>query len=545
MPRRVIRLLFAHVPSLCLSSRLAAFSRHLSERKGCGRAAASFAAGIAAALALPPTGLVPVLWVSFPVLILLLRTSTRMREAFLTGWCFAFGYFLLGLYWIAAAMFVDIRQFWWGVPLAAAGLPAFFALYYGIGAAIAHKMGLEGLRGAWIFALIWFLTDMARSALFTGFPWNLEGYAWVWVLPVMQATSVIGIHGLTLLTLLAACLPAALTNAGRLPRWAVAGSLLAFGLIGVAGALRLSAGAAPLPGEGARVRIVQPNIEQATKWVPEEREKHFQTLLDLSFAPSVNRAGYIIWPETASTFYLEEDFIHRFEIASRLQSGQKLLVGGIRREAKEDGTWRYYNSLLVLGRDGGVEASYDKHHLVPFGEYLPGRKYLPAGMRTLAALGVDFNPGPGIRTFHIPDHPSFSPLICYEAIFPGQVADSKDRPEALINITNDGWYGRTAGPWQHFAIARVRAIEEGIPLLRAANTGISVVTDGAGRIVAKLGLGKTGVVDAYLPRVLEPTLYSQWGMAIVWGLFALACAGCAAAGRCSERKYESNSVLPD
>jgi apolipoprotein N-acyltransferase len=487
-------------------------------RKGRGArpALAAFAFGFAGALAFPPTGFFPILWISFPGLIALLRASPNPRAAFAVGWSFAFGYFLLGLYWIAAAMFVDIRQFWWGVPLAAAGLPAFIAVFYGLAAALARRIGLNGLAGSLLLALLWFLADYARGHLLTGFPWNLEGYVWADVLPIMQVASVTGMYGLTLLTLIAACLPAAWPAGGKGARFAASLGLLLFIALAGWGILRLSA-----PTEAAtstRIRVVQPNVEQAHKWDVGGRESRFQQLLDLSFAPSGKPVAAIVWPETASTFYLAEDEDHRRAIAARLSPGVFVLTGVIRRSMGPEGRLHYANSLVAIDSAGKIAASYDKFHLVPFGEYIPFRRYVP--LRTLANLGVDFTAGDGLSTLHIDGLPPFSPLICYEAIFPGEVALHSDRPHFLVNVTNDGWYGRTAGPYQHFAIARARAIEEGLPLIRSANTGISGVIDPYGRMIAMLDLGKTAFVDADLPQTIPPTIFSRYGEQPLWMLFA-------------------------
>jgi apolipoprotein N-acyltransferase len=182
----------------------------------------------------------------------------------------------------------------------------------------------------------------------------------------------------------------------------------------------------------------------------------------------------------------------------------------------------YYNSLIAIDNKARVIAAYDKFHLVPFGEYMPGRRFIP--LRTLANLGLDFTAGDGLHSLHVPNLPPFSPLICYEAIFSGEVVDETDRPAFMLNVTNDGWYGKTAGPYQHFSIVTARAVEEGLPLVRAANNGISGVVDGYGRVVAKLGLGETGFVDAALPQALPPTFFSRYGELSMWGIFLL-CAG--------------------
>ena len=410
-------------------------------------------------------------------------------------------------------MFVDIAHFWWAVPFAVAGLPAVFALYYGLAAAISHRLGKGGISGALIFALLWFMADYARGHLCTGFPWNLEGYAWGAVLPMLQITSVVGIYGLTLITLLACCLPAILEDDTRRNRTFVIFSLLILTFIDGWGQMRLTYDDGAKV-EGVRLRLVQPGIEQAKKWLPSQREANFARLIGYFSAPAAEPVTDIVWPETAATFYLMEDSEHRHEIASHLPKGGTLLTGVIRRLPDADGRLSYFNSLVAVDDKSDVIAGYDKHHLVPYGEYIPFRRLLP--LPAIASLGLDFSFGDGPETLRVPGLPPFSPLICYEVIFPDETVDPRDRPKFILNVTNDGWYGRTAGPYQHFASARVRAIEQGLPLVRDANTGITGVVDAYGRVTARLGLKKSGFVDADLPQDLPPTFFSRHGETALW-----------------------------
>ncbi len=505
------------------AAQLTRFAEALRQASGWRRVGLAFVFGLIAALAFPPVGLFPVLWFCFPALLFLLQGAPDKRSAFITGWCFAFGYFLVGLYWIAAAMFVDIRQFWWAVPLAVAGLPAFLAIYYALVTLIVWRIGARGLSGALLLALGWFLADEARGHLLTGFPWNLEGYVWDLVLPMLQSASVIGIYGLTLVTLISAASMAGLSEASRSARAAVFFNLALLTGVAAWGEYRLTH--APLSlattdsGANVRLRVVQPNIDQSMKWKQDEQEKNFRHLLELSSAPAVKPLNAIIWPETASTFYLAEDLDHRYELASRIPAAATLLTGVIRRDADESGRLHYYNSLLGFDGAAHITAQYDKAHLVPFGEYIPFRRILK--FSTLAALGIDFTPGEGPQTLSVFGLPPFSPLICYEAIFSDEVTDRRNRPQFLLNVTNDGWYGHTAGPYQHYASVRVRAIEEGLPLVRSANTGISAVIDAYGRVRAHIGLGISGVIDTDLPTFLPPTFFTHSGELVIWIFFAI------------------------
>ncbi len=438
-----------------------AFADWLRARKGWGRMLAAFLFGAISGLAYAPVEFFPVLWISFPALIFLLQGCATRRATFATAWSYAFGTFVAGLYWIAWAMLVDIEAYWWAVPLAVAGLPAFFALTYGLFCMLAKLFwpGLRGVGGALTLALAWFLADYARGHMFTGFPWNLEGYAWTNTLPMLQSVSLFGIYGLTFLTLIAACLPSSLADEPSKPRrMAVCANIAALAILaglGIWGTTRLAqASSDHVP--DVRLRLVQPNIAQSLKWNRDVVEENFERLLQLSSAPAIKPITHIVWPETASTFYLAEDASRRRLVASRLAPAT-LLTGVIRREPDGQDGRRFTNALVAVAPDATLAAAYDKFHLVPFGEYIPLRRYVP--LHALASLGLDFASGEGPRTLRVKGLPPFSPLICYEAIFPGEVVRGDDRPAMLVNVTNDGWYGHTSGPYQHFAIARVRAVE--------------------------------------------------------------------------------------
>ncbi|MFA5040805.1 MAG: apolipoprotein N-acyltransferase [Bdellovibrionales bacterium] len=491
---------------------------YLRRVSGWKRLFAAFVFGSVLALSMPPFNLFPLAWLCLPALIFLLQGTQNYRQAFVTGWGFAFGFFVFGLYWIASSMFVDIKRFWWAVPFSVVGLPALFAIYYGIAAALARKLGLRGLSGSINFGLMWFLAEVARGYLFTGFPWILLGYAWSGVLPILQVTSAVGIYGLTLLTIVAACLPASLEKGSRQPRLALLASLALFAIIGAWGEIRLTTTALETA-PGVRVRLVQPNVDQKKKWLLSERDRHFGELIYLSSLEGEKPVTHIFWPETASTYYLSEDALRRKEIAAAIPAAASVITGVIRRDLDKNGITHFYNSLVALDGLGRLVAGYDKVHLVPFGEFMPWRKYIP--LQAIATSGADFTAGPHVRSLRVLGLPVFSPLICYEAIFPGEVVDSADRPDFMVNLTNDGWYGRSTGPYQHFAIARVRAIEEGMSLIRVANTGISGVIDPLGRIEKKLGVNEEGIIDSDLPEAMPLTLYAEWKETFVWIAFFL------------------------
>lgn len=487
--------------------------------------------GAAAALALPPFHILPLLWLAFPVLLWQIEGCATKRQAVALGWCFGLGFFVAGLYWIANALTVDTARFWWLMPLAAVGLPALLAIFTALTVLAVHLLRLRGLALALGFALFWLIAEYLRGHILTGFPWNLLGYVWATpaggVDAMLQLAALTGIYGLSLVTALAACLPAARS------RGAVAAAVALLALVWAGGAVRLAgAPAADDPAlhvEGVVLRLVQANIPQYEKWAGLNPRAHLMRHLELSARPAPGAPPtHVLWPETAVPYLLNEDIQARAVVGRVAPDGGAVLTGAIRVERPAGSPARYWNSLHAIGPGGLIQATYDKAHLVPFGEYVPLRDIL--GFLPAVATSLDFQRGPGPRSIAVPGLPPVSPLICYEAIFPGAVADAENRPGWLLNVTNDGWYGYSTGPFQHFQIARLRAVEEGLPLVRAANTGISGVVDPYGRIVARLGLEQTGFLDSPLPAALAPTPYARWGDVPLAGL-ALLMAGLLGLGR--------------
>ena len=471
--------------------------------------------GALSALALPPVYLVPVLVPAFVGLIWQLQGVRGRREAFLLGWAFGLGQFAAGLYWIGIAFFVDAPAYAWMMPFAIAGLAAGLAIFTGLVTLAVWSVPWNGTARGLLFAAAWTSAEWLRGTILTGFPWNLQATVWSFSDMAVQPVAVFGVYGLSLITVFAAVAPATLVAAGGgWRRWgasAVAAVLIAaiFG----GGALRL--GAAPTAGsetvEDVRLRLVQANIPQHLKWDSELRHRHLERHIEMSRAEASGSEppAHVIWPETAVSFFLENSEGLREQLARAVPPGGRLLTGLPRFEGSGD-DMVLYNSLLALDEGGATRAEYDKFHLVPFGEYVPFGEWLP--LERLTEGRVDFSAGPGPRTLRSDGLPPFSPLICYEAIFPGNVLDPQDRPEWLLNVTNDAWFGNSSGPYQHLASARLRAVEEGLPLVRAANTGISAVVDPYGRVLHRLGLNQEGTIDAELPRPLnEMTVYARFG----------------------------------
>ena len=502
---------------------------------GWRRALAALAMGIVATAGLPPWGAVPLLLPAFTGLVWLIDGSARARRpaaaAALAGWWFGVGHFTSGLYWISEAMLVDAASHAWLIPIALAAL----GMGLGLFPALAAWVTFVAVSGGWVagagrvlaFAGAWTVVEWLRGWVFTGLPWHVAGYAWSDVEAMLQPAALFGVWGLTLLTVAAASMPAALAD-GRRARLAAAGAALAVAVAWAGGALRLANAPEGGPGgssvPGVRLRLAQAGIPQRLKWVPELRAQHLNTYIALSNQPAAageTAPNVVIWPETAAPYLLNEDASARLAVSQAVPPDGVLISGTVR----VDGQGMFLNGLVAIDEDANVIARYDKVHLVPFGEYVPLRGILPLEKLT-PGIG-DFTPGPGRATLRLPSVPPFSPLICYEAIFPARVVARGDRPAWMLNLTNDAWFGTGAGPRQHLAIARLRAVEEGLPLVRAANTGISAVVDAHGRIVARLELGVAGVLDADLPPALDGiTPYGRlgdwWLVILALGLVPLA-----------------------
>lgn len=505
---------------------------------GWRRLAIAFAAGAVSALAFAPFDLVPVLFLTLPVLVWLIDGAVppaganlprRLMPAAAAGWWFGFGFFLAGLWWIGAAFLVEAEIFAWLMPFAVLILPAGLALFWAAGAALARAVWPQGWPRILVLALALAGVEWLRGHVFTGFPWNALGYALMPVPALMQIAALVGLWGVTLLAVAIFAAPATLADArpGRPRPWRF--TALALALLAADagyGALRL-AGAPPDALAHVRVRVIQPAIDQRDKWAPDKAEAVFARYIELSrSATAPDRAGlegvsFLVWPESSLPFVLTDTPSALSAIADMLPPGTHLVVGAVRIEPPVPGGTRRqaFNSVYVLGDDGVILQSYDKTHLVPFGEYLPFQDVMESiGLSQLAPMEGGFAPGLSRKTVTLPGLPAFAPLICYEIIFPGAVLPEGERPEWLLNVTNDAWYGDTPGPRQHLRQAVVRAVEEGLPLVRAANSGISAVVDPYGRIERRLELGTSGVIDADLPQAAAPTPYARWGDWLFLGL---------------------------
>jgi apolipoprotein N-acyltransferase len=494
---------------------------------GWKRAAIALFAGALSSLAMAPFNAWPVLFLTFPVMVWLIdgAGAGRLRgipAAAMAGWWFGLGYFVPGLYWIGYAFLVDASTFAWLMPFAVLGLPAYLALFTAFGFALARLVWTRDASRVIALAASLTIAEWLRGHVLTGFPWNAFGYALTEPLALAQTASLIGLWGLTFLSLAIFASPAVLIDGstrGRRPWIAPAMALGLLVAMGIFGGIRLSQQPTAMVAN-VKLRIMQPNLQQDVRFNYAAKADVMQKYLALSDRASgpqstgVRDASILIWPESAFPFFLTREADAMAQIADLLPKGTVLITGSVRAPNLPPGAHitRAYNSIYVIDHDGSVLSIYDKLHLVPFGEYLPFQDWMEKlGFVQLTKVQGGFIAGTRRRTMEIPNAPRALPLICYEAIFPGNVASSDDRPGWIVNLTNDGWFGISTGPYQHLQQARLRAIEEGLPVVRAANTGISAVIDPSGRIVARLGLGVEGVLDSGLPAAIAPTVYARVG----------------------------------
>ncbi|HUI20773.1 MAG TPA: apolipoprotein N-acyltransferase [Methylocella sp.] len=525
----------------------------------------AFAAGATGALALAPFNFFLAMVIPMTVAVWLIDGSGQtppkaaLRKtllglpvsawrAFGAGWWWGFGYFLAGLWWLGAAFLVEADEFAWALPVGVAGLPAVLSVFPALGFLLARLIWVPG--GGRLFSLAAGLgfAEWLRGNVFTGFPWNSFGMALGGNLLTAQLASIFGLYGLTVIVVLIFAAPAllggksAMRTGRRPPRMIIAACLAFCGICGF-GAWRLAyATSASVP--GVKLRIMQPNLPQDAKFRPENKSWILSRYLRLSVGAvesghsGIDDVTALIWPESAFPFILSHDAGALAAIGAVLPEDTVLVTGAAREEVRggrlgPDGV-SYFNAIQVVASGGHILDSYDKVHLVPFGEYLPFQNFFDRwGLHQFVHIPGGFEAGSDRRLLVVPGLPAVAPLICYEAIFPGEAVPgaggSSERPGLLLNVTNDGWFGSTSGPYQHFAQARLRAIEEGLPLIRAANTGISAIVDPYGRVLADLPLGVEGVVDGGLPQGIAAPLFARFSFAsplLLWvAVLALALAG--------------------
>jgi len=512
--------------------------------RGWVRRAIAFGAGATGALALAPFDFTPAMFVPLTVAVWLIdgaagKTDSRrlalapVLSAAGAGWWLGFGYFVAGLWWMGAAMLVEADQFAWALPLAVFGLPAVLALFTAAGFAAARLLWSPG--GARVFALAAGLggAEWLRGHLFTGFPWNDFGMALAGAVPLAQTASLVGLYGLDVIAVVIFAAPATLIDPAPAGARRISGTMATAATLALLmfafGAFRLGANDTEYV-DGVALRLMQPNLPQDAKFRPENGPNILRHYLALSQRPTSERPSglaevtHLVWPESAFPYIISKHPEALAAIGGALKGGV-LLTGAARAEGDGGGRrGRIFNSIEAL-KGETIVAYYDKMHLVPFGEYLPLEEALrPLGIHHLVP-GI-WDRGAGPRLLAAPGLPAVAPLICYEAIFSGETVqrDAAERPQLFLNVTNDGWFGHTTGPYQHLAQARLRAIEEGLPMIRVANTGVSAIIDAYGRILQSLPLGQEGLIDGRLPSAAAPTVFATSGALAFPILLALATA---------------------
>lgn len=475
----------------------------------------SFLAGLVGAAGFEPWGLWPLTLAAFAALLWLVRDAPRLRTALARGWWFGVGHFVLGLNWIATAFTYQAEMPAWLGWIAVVLLSLYLAIYPAAAAGLAWRFGrAHPLRLILTFAAAWIVTEWLRATMFTGFAWNPVGVALL-PTPVSRLATVFGTYGLSGISMLLS--GALLLLAER--HWQ-RGAALLLG-VGIPTGIAMAA-QAPAEGKaGPAIRIVQPNIGQEDKWREGFFEENMERLTALSHWGG-REPRLLLWPEAAVTRplqnglagpqYRRETEALRRTVGQVLGERDLLLTGGV--------TWRSAgglevtsatNSVFAINRKGEILARYDKAHLVPYGEYLPMRPILSAiGLSRLAPGDIDFDPGPGPQTLALPIVGEAGFQLCYEIIFSGNVVDAENRPNFLFNPSNDAWFGRW-GPPQHLAQARLRALEEGLPILRSTPTGISAVIDAEGALLHSIPWREAGFIDARLPAPKPPTVFARWG----------------------------------
>ncbi|PSH68297.1 apolipoprotein N-acyltransferase [Phyllobacterium brassicacearum] len=503
---------------------------------GWRRAGLAFLMGALASFALPPYDFFAVCFVSFPVLVWLIDGAVdnaglgpirRLLPAAAIGWWFGFGYFVFGLWWIGNALLVDADNFAWAIPFAILGLPAFLAFFYALATMLARLLWSDGLGRVLALAFGFGIAEWLRSFILTGFPWNAIGYAAMPVPVLMQSSVIAGLLAMNALAVIVFAMPALLVDRRDLKTGLILVLLLASAHVGY-GVYRLNT--AVVEAKGPQVRIVQPSIPQDLKWEANARRGIFDKYLAMTSEATKDgkpKPQVIIWPETSVPYILTKAPEALKSIADVLEDGQVLLAGAIRvEEPGGSGDPLYYNSIFAIDSNGEITGAADKVHLVPFGEYLPLERLLRRfGVNEVVEMPGGFTAATTRRSLPVIDAFNVLPLICYEAIFPAEMSYQGAPSDAIVNVTNDAWYGDTPGPYQHFRQAQLRAVEQGLPLVRAANNGLSGVIDPYGRIIDALALDAVGVVDATLPGKVQLPLgevarhYQFW---VVIGLIVIA-----------------------
>ena len=471
-------------------------------------------------LAFAPFHFFPAAIISLSVFYFFLEENDERKSTFWLGFFYGFGYFLAGIYWISISLLVDAEKFAWLIPFALTLIPAALALYVAL-FAISYKFFTKKFKLAQdcqkilVFTLCWLGFEILRSHLFTGFPWNLIGYSWMFSASFTQLASIFGIYGLSAFAILACLLPVIFwKNFGvkKLSEVTCGDKIFALSII-------LFLFSAFIFGQNyvdekkivsdpqTKLRLVQANIKQEMKWDGAQKYRNFLKHVELTNSQSLDGVKAVIWSETSTPYVIDDnpDLLKNLSFAVPLEGS--LITGGLRLDRRSGEDFDVWNSIFVINKTG-VTAHYDKHHLVPFGEYVPLQKFLPF-VEKITGGASGFSRGDGAKTL-LTNNFSFSPLLCYEVIFSNEVVDKNHRPDLLVNLTNDAWFGSSSGPYQHLDMAKMRAIEQGTALVRVAGTGVTAFIDPFGRVVAEIKLNQEGILDVDFIKNLTPTIYERF-----------------------------------
>ncbi|VEJ44820.1 apolipoprotein N-acyltransferase [Bartonella vinsonii] len=493
-----------------------------------------FLCGAATSFALPPFYLTPLCFLTFPIFIVLLdsiRTIQNNKKRFLTYalscGIFGFSYFTCNLWWLCSALLIDPVSFGWAVPFAILGPPLYLSLYWFFSGFIVGLLWTKGIARFFVLAFALGLAEWLRAFLFTGFPWNSLGYTAMPTPMLMQSDAVVGLYGMNILAVLVYSLPTVLlTNEKKKIALSLCLSLIfihsGFGFY----RLNSMPNTADYQKSNYWVRIVQPSIPQDIKLNNTTRDAIFETHMNLSTTPTTEKnpePDFIVWPEASIPYLLDENSETTMRIASLLKPQQWAIIGAIRiNDDPSHAQTQYFNTIAAINAEGDILNTSDKLHLVPFGEYLPYENFLKKiGLRILADNIGGYSAASVRKTVTLPNGFSYLPLICYEVIFPNEMTFEGSPPQAIINVTNDAWFGATPGPYQHLQQAQLRAIELGIPIIRAANNGISAVIDSYGRIVVALRQNAVGILDSQVPSSITPIGSNEYRIFSTFILFIL------------------------
>lgn len=490
---------------------------------------------------MPPFDLVFLLFATFPILVWLIDGAasepstgffTKFWDGFKPGFFFGFGYFFAGLWWIGSAFIVEAEDFLWALPIAIIAVPFALALFWGLATALARMFWSADAGRLFMLAASFTLFEYLRGFVATGFPWNpISGAAFFTPL-MMQSASVTGIYGMTAFAVFvfstASIIVPGVDNQSKTRKFAfVISSVFVLTHVGY-GVWRLQEAQSDFVPDVA-LRLVQPNIDQRYKFDKEKEAENLQTYMDLSVSTGegektgLSGTTHLIWPESVFPYLLTQRRDTLAAIGSMLPEGTSLLTGAARAEAATSGSQGFvFNSFYVINHQGEIVSAADKTHLVPFGEYVPFKNLVSSlGIKQLANQNGGFEAGSSRKLLSTGIGPKILPLICYEIIFSGNLWNKQERPGWIVNLTNDAWFGNTPGPYQHLRQSVLRGVEEGLPVVRVANSGVSGVYDAYGRTIKELELGKSGIIDSQLPVSLEPTLFKRWNGTFHWIVFGI------------------------